>query len=151
MLRIQINQAIKHAMRTKDQRGVATLRLINAAIKDREIVARGEGNISAFDDDQIIDLLQKMIKQRQESIRMYEESGQLELADQERGEMSVIKGFLPKQLSGDEIAAAVDQAIHDLGAQSVKDLGPLMTALRKRHTGQMDFARASAIAKERFS
>lgn len=149
MLRPLVSQQLKDAMRAKDERAVSTLRLISAAIKDRDIAARSDGITDGVSDDEILQLLQKMIKQRQESIKMYEEGGRLELAQQERDEIEIIERFLPKQLSEDEITAAVDKTISDLGAGSMKDMGPLMVALRKRYAGVMDFGKASATAKSR--
>jgi uncharacterized protein YqeY len=149
MLRPLVSQQLKDAMRAKDERAVSTLRLISAAIKDRDIAARSDGITDGVSDDEILQLLQKMIKQRQESIKMYEEGGRLELAQQEREEIEIIERFLPKQLSDDEITAAVDKTINDLGAGSMKDMGPLMAALRERYAGVMDFGKASATAKAR--
>jgi len=149
MLRSLVSQQLKDAMRAKDQRAVSTLRLIMAAIKDRDIAVRTDGITEGVDDSDILKLLQKMIKQRQESIRMYEEGGRLELAQQEREEVDIIEGFLPKQLNDDEVAAAVDAVVAELNAASMKDMGQLMTALRERYAGVMDFAKASAVAKAR--
>ncbi|MCA8929943.1 MAG: GatB/YqeY domain-containing protein [Alphaproteobacteria bacterium] len=149
MLRSLVSQQLKDAMRAKDVRAVSTLRLISAAIKDRDIAARSDGVTDGIGDDEILQLLQKMIKQRQESIRLYEEGGRLELAQQEREEVDIIERFLPKQLSADEVAAAVDSVIADIGAGGIKDMGPLMAALRERYAGTMDFAKASAVAKAR--
>ena len=149
MLRTQLSQALKDAMRAKDERGVSTIRLILAALKDRDIAARSEGNMEGVSDDEILQMLQKMIKQRQESIKMYEEGGRVELAAQEQGEIEIINRFLPQQLSEREIEAEVDRVIADIGASSVKDMGRLMGELRGRYAGQMDFGKASGIAKAR--
>lgn len=149
MLRTELTQALKDAMRAKDERGVSTIRLILAALKDRDIAARGEGNMEGVSDDEILQMLQKMIKQRQESIRMYEEGGRVELAAQEQGEIEIINRFLPHQLSDKEIEAEVDRVIAEIGAESVKDMGRLMAELRGRYAGQMDFGKASGIAKAR--
>jgi len=149
MLRPLVSQQLKDAMRSKDERAVSTLRLITAAIKDRDIAARSDGITDGVSDDEILQLLQKMIKQRQESIRMYEEGGRLELAQQEREEIEIIERFLPKQLSDEEITATVDQVIAELGVGGMKDMGPLMTALRQRYAGVMDFGKASTAAKSR--
>lgn len=149
MLRPLVSQQLKDAMRAKDERAVSTLRLISAAIKDRDIAARSDGITDGVSEDEILQLLQKMIKQRQESIRMYEEGGRLELAQQEREEIEIIERFLPRQLSEDEIAATVDQVIAELGAGGMKDMGPLMAKLRERYAGVMDFGKASAVAKSR--
>tara|TARA_R110002096_G_scaffold22312_2_gene71915 strand:- start:1943 stop:2398 length:456 start_codon:yes stop_codon:yes gene_type:complete len=151
MLRNQVSQNLKDAMRAKDPHAVSTLRLITAAIKDRDIAARSDGITDGVSDDEIMQLMQKMIKQRQESIRMYEEGGRLELAQQERDEIEIIEGFLPQQLSDDEVKSAVDGVIAEIGASSMKDMGPLMAALRERYAGVMDFGRASAVAKSRLN
>lgn len=149
MLRSLVSQQLKDAMRAKDERAVSTLRLISAAIKDRDIAARSDGITEGVSDDEIMQLLQKMIKQRQESVRLYEEGGRLELAQQEREEIDIIERFLPKQLGDEEITAAVDKAIAELGASNMKDMGPLMAALRARYAGVMDFGKASTVAKSR--
>lgn len=149
MLRPQVSEQLKDAMRAKDERAVSTLRLISAAIKDRDIAARSDGITDGVSDDEILQLLQKMIRQRQESIKMYEEGGRLELAQQEREEIEIIERFLPQQLSKEEITATVDQVIAETGASGMKDMGPLMAALRKRYAGVMDFGKASAVAKQR--
>lgn len=149
MLRTQLSQALKDAMRAKDERGVSTIRLILAALKDRDIAARGEGNMDGLSDDEILQMLQKMIKQREESIRMYEEGGRIELAAVEQGEIDVINRFLPKQLSDQEIDDEVNRAITEIGAASVKDMGRLMSLLRERFAGTMDFSKASVVAKTR--
>jgi uncharacterized protein len=151
MLRPQLRQSLKDAMRAKDERRLSTIRLILAAIKDRDIAARSDDNRDGVSDDEILQLLQKMIKQRHESIRQYEEGGRLELAQQEQDEIAIIEGFLPRQLSEAEIDMAVERVIEEIGASSVKDMGKLMTTLRERYAGQMDFSRASAIAKARFA
>ncbi len=149
MLRPQLSQALKDAMRAKDERGVSTVRLILAALKDRDIAARGEGNMDGLSDNEILQMLQKMIKQREESIRMYEEGGRIELAAVEQGEIDVINRFLPKQLSDQEIDDEVNKTITEIGAASVKDMGRLMNLLRERFAGRMDFSKASAVAKAR--
>jgi uncharacterized protein len=149
MLRAQLSQSLKDAMRAKDERRVSTLRLITAAIKDRDIAARSDGNTDGISDEEIMQLLQKMIKQRHESIKLYEEGGRMELAEQERDEVTVIESFLPAQLSEEEISREVDRVMTEIGAASVKDMGRLMGLLRERYAGQMDFGRASAVAKSR--
>ena len=149
MLRPQLSQALKDAMRAKDERAISTVRLILAALKDRDIAARGDGNTDGVSDEEILQLLQKMIKQRQESIKMYEEGGRVELAAQEQGEIDIINRFLPQQFTVEEIAEAVDRTIAETGASSVKDMGRLMSELRGRYAGQMDFGKASGIAKAR--
>lgn len=149
MLRTQLSQSLKDAMRAKDTPAVSTIRLILAAVKDRDIAARADGNSDGVSDDEVLQLLQKMIKQRQESIKMYEEGGRLELAAQEQSEIAIINRFLPQQLSEAEVAAEVDKVIGEIGASSVKDMGRLMGELRGRYAGQMDFGKASGIAKAR--
>ena len=148
-LRTRIQTATKDAMRAKDQLRLSTLRLIGAAIKDREIAIRGEPGQAELGDDDIIALLSKMVKQRQESARAYEEGGRLELAERERDEIEIIQEFLPRQLDQTEIASAIDSVIADLGASGVRDMGRVMGALRERHAGQMDFGAAGALVKSR--
>ncbi len=144
-LRERISDATKQAMKARDQPRLSTLRLIGAAIKDREIAARGEGGNGATDDgltsDELVALLSKMVKQRQESARAYEEGGRLELAEREEFEIGIIREFLPRQLDPAETAAAVDKVVSDLGATSVRDMGRVMGELRARHAGQMDLPR----------
>lgn len=148
MLRQRLSDALKDALKSKDQVGVSTIRLILAALKDRDIAARSKGNMDGIGEDEILGLLQGMIKQRQESIGLYEKGGRLELAEQEKNEIVVIERFLPKQMSEAEMAAAVREAITEAGAQSIKDMGKVMAALKSRHAGQMDFSKASALVKQ---
>lgn len=138
-LRETVNAALKSAMRNKEAARLSTLRLINAAIKDKDIAARGDGNDEGVGDDEILGILGKMVKQRQESARAYEEGGRLELAEKERGEIVVIEEFLPKQLDEDETAAAINAAIEAVGAESIRDMGKVMGELKSKYTGQMDF------------
>jgi uncharacterized protein len=123
MLRTRLNEALKDAMRSKKQRTVSTVRLILAALKDRDIAARTRGVTDGIDEDEIMSMLQTMIKQRREAIELYEQGGRLELAEQEREEIGIIEEFLPKQMSEDEIRSAVTTVIGDIGASSVKDMG----------------------------
>lgn len=148
-LRARIQEATKEAMRAKDQLRLSTLRLIGAAIKDREIALRGEPGEAALSDADITALLSKMVKQRQESARAYEEGGRLELAEREQQEVGIIQEFLPRQLSEAEIGSAVDGVIADLGASGVRDMGRVMGALRDRYAGQMDFGAVGALVKSR--
>ncbi len=148
MLRQRLSDALKDALKSKDQIGLSTVRLILAALKDRDIAARGKGNMDGISEEEILGLLQGMIKQRQESIVLYEKGGRCELAEQERGEIVVIERFLPKQMGEDEVAKAVREAISETGAQSLKDMGKAMAALKGRYAGQMDFAKASALVKQ---
>ena len=148
-LRARIQDATKEAMRDRDQLRLSTLRLIGAAIKDREIAIRGEPGQAALAEDDIVALLSRMVKQRQESARAYEEGGRLELAERETQEIGIIQEFLPRQLDQAEVAAAIDSVIAELGATGVRDMGRVMGALRERHAGQMDFGAAGALVKSR--
>ena len=149
MFREQLPEALKTALKEKDERAVSTLRLIMAALKDRDIAARGKGNDDGIDDDEILHMLQTMVKQRRDSIAMYEKGGRLELAEQEAEEIAIIERYLPEQLDEDATAAAVDKVIADVGAAGLKDMGAVMGALREGYAGQMDFGKASAIVKDR--
>ncbi len=147
-MRDEINTHVKQAMRDKDKDRLTTLRLINAAIKDRDIAARSEGNFDGVSDDEILQVLTKMVKQRNESAKIYEEGGRLELAEKERGEIGVIEQFLPKQMNDDELRAAVQKAIGDTGAESIRDMGRVMGTLKGAYAGQMDFGKAGGVVKE---
>ncbi len=147
-LREQINDSLKEAMKAKDQKRVGTLRLINAALKDRDIAARTETSRELLGDDEILSLLAKMIKQREDSIQAYEAGNRPELAAAERDEIAVIRGFMPKQMSAEEAKAAISKVIADVGAASIKDMGKVMAALKERFAGQMDFGKASGAVKE---
>ncbi len=147
MLRQQLNDALKGAMLSKETRTVATVRLILAALKDRDIAARPRGVADGIGDDEILQLLQSMIKQRRESIALYEQGGRQDLAGQEREEIAVIERFLPRQMSEGETAEAVAAVIAELGAGGLKDMGRVMAALKERFAGCMDFTKASAQAK----
>ncbi|KPP93802.1 MAG: hypothetical protein HLUCCA08_06375 [Rhodobacteraceae bacterium HLUCCA08] len=148
-LRDRVNTALKQAMKAREADRLSTLRLINAAIKDRDIAARGEGAEDGVDDTEVLSILGKMVKQRQESARAYEEGGRLELAEKERSEIGVIEEFLPRQLSGAEAEAAIDAAIAETGAESIRDMGKVMGALKARYTGQMDFGAVGPMVKDR--
>lgn len=148
-LRNRIGTALKQAMRDKDQITLSTLRLINAAIKDRDIAARVEGVEDGVSESEVQKILAKMVKQRRESVRAYEEAGRLELAAQEEAEIAVIEGFLPRQLDEKETARAIDAAIAATGADSIRDMGKVMGALKEAHTGQLDFAKVGALVKDR--
>jgi uncharacterized protein YqeY len=145
VLRDKINEDLKTAMKAKDERRVSTLRMANAAIKNADIEARGLGK--AVSEDDLLGLLQKMIKQRQESVELYEKGGRVELAEQERAEIAIIQGFLPQQLAELEMQGAIAEVIKQEGAASVKDMGRVMAALKAAYAGRMDFARASGIVK----
>jgi hypothetical protein len=151
MLRQTLNEALKDAMRAKNARSVATLRLILAALKDRDIAARTSGNQDGIDDAAILSMLQTMVKQRRESIIMYEQGGRAELAQQEREEIDVIEAFLPRQLNEDDTREAIAALIAELGATGVKDMGKVMAELRGRFAGQMDFTKASALVREKLA
>lgn len=150
MLRERFSADLKDAIKAKDAQRVSTLRLVSAAIKDRDIAARSEDNADGVPDTEILAILGKMIKQRQESARAYEEGGRLDLADQERAEIRIIKDYLPRQMTDDEVRQAISQAIVDTGAASIRDMGKVMAELKARHPGKMDFARASAAVKDVF-
>ena len=146
-MRERINAALKEAMKAKDAGRLSTLRLISAAIKDREIAARGDGEESVIGDDEVLAILGKMVKQRQESARQYEEGGRLELAEKERGEISVIEDFLPRQLDDAEVDAAITAAMAEVGAESIRDMGKVMGALKAKYAGQMDFGAVGPMVK----
>lgn len=149
MLRDRINAATKEAMKSGDKLRLSTLRLVSAAIKNAEIEARTSGK--PLGDDELLGLLQKMIKQRQESVELYDKGGRQELADQERGEIRVIEEFLPQQMSEAEARAAIDEVIKQEGAAGMKDMGKVMSALKTAYAGRMDFAKASALVKAQLS
>lgn len=148
-LRDRIAGALKTAMKTKDARRLATLRLINAAIKDQEIAGRSADGVTAVGEPEIMAILAKMIKQRNESVRAYEEAGRLDLAEQERGEIAVIEEFLPRQLTEAETTEAIDAAIAEVGASSVRDMGKIMGRLKARYPGRMDFGTVGRRVKAR--
>jgi len=148
-MRDRISAALKDAMRAKDADRLSTLRLINAAIKDRDIAARGDSAETGASEADILAILGKMVKQRQESARAYEEGGRLELAEKELAEIRIIEEFLPRQLSEDETLGAVDAAIAETGADSVRDMGKVMGVLKSKYTGQMDFGKVGPMVKDR--
>lgn len=150
-MRDQLNQALKEAMRAKNERAVSTLRLILAALKDRDIAARSKGNNEGIGEDEILQMLQSMVKQRKDSIDMYEKGGRLELAEQEQQEILVIQRFLPQQMCLEEIEAAVRALIEEMGASGLKQMGAVMGELRARFAGRMDFGKASPIVKQALS
>lgn len=151
MLRTVLNDALKKAMLAKDTRTVSTVRLILAALKDRDIAARAKGNSEGIDEAEIMQMFHSMVKQRRDSIELYEKGNRPELARQEAEEIVVIERFLPRQLSDEEIAATVSATIAELGAGGLKDMGRVMAALRERHAGEMDFGKAGAAVKERLT
>ncbi len=149
LLRDRLQTALKEAMKAKEVDRLSTLRLINAAIKDREIALRGDQDAGEVGEPEILQIMGKMVKQRQESARAYEEGGRLELAEKELAEIGVIQEFLPRQMSQDEVAAALDAAVAETGAASIRDVGKVMATLKARYTGQMDFGAVGALVKAR--
>ena len=150
-LRTRITTNLKQAMKDKAVERLSTLRLVNAAIKDKDIDARAEGNDDGVGEDAVLAILGKMAKQRLESARAYEEGGRLDLAERERAEILVIEEFLPRQLDADETTAAVDAAVAEVGASSIRDMGKVMAVLKGKYTGQMDFGRVGPMLKDRLS
>lgn len=151
-LRTRITTSLKDAMKSKEADRLATLRLINAAIKDRDIALRGtKAEEAGVSDADVLAILGRMVKQRHESARAYEEGGRLELAEKELAEIKVIEDFLPRQLSDAETQAAVDAAIAETGADSIRDMGKVMAVLKAKYTGQMDFAVVGPLVKDRLS
>ena len=150
-MRDRVNSALKQAMKDKQPERLSALRLINAAIKDRDIDARSDGNDEGVPDSEILAILGKMAKQRQESARAYEEGGRLDLAKRERAEIVIIEEFLPRQLSQAEVDKAIDAAVAEIGAQSIRDMGKVMAALKAKYTGQMDFGAVGPVVKNRLS
>lgn len=155
-LRDTLATALKDAMKARAADRLSTLRLINAAIKDRDIASRGnaddeQGAAGTVGDDEVLAILGKMIRQRQESARAYEEGGRLELAEKERAEITVIEEFLPRQLDAAEVAAAIDAAIAETAATSLRDMGRVMAHLKGRHAGEMDFGAVGAQVKARLA
>lgn len=146
MLRDDINNALKEAMKARNERNVSTLRLMNAAIKDKDIEARGNGK-GPLTDEELLSVFQKMVKQRQESADLYEKGGRPELAKQENEEIAIINSYLPKQMSEDETKAAIADAIKETGAAAMKDMGKVIGVLRGKYVGKMDFAKASGLVK----
>jgi uncharacterized protein YqeY len=146
-MRERINTALKEAMLAKDKLRISTIRLMMAAIKDRDIALRSEDGASGLDDPGIMALLAKMVKQRDESATTYETAGRMELAETERAEIAVIKDFLPKPLSADQVDAAIKKAMAETGASSIRDMGKVMGALKTKYAGQMDFGAAGGRVK----
>ena len=149
MIRDDINNALKEAMKAKNERAVSTLRMVNAALKNADIEARTTGK--EMGDAEVLGLLQKMIKQRQESVEMYKKGGRDDLVKQEEEEIAVISAYLPKQMSDAEVAAAIDAAIAETGAAGMKDMGKVIAVLRGKYAGQMDFGKASGAVKAKLS
>ena len=149
MLRARLSEELKAAMKAKETRTTSTLRLILAALKDRDIAARGKGKTDGIDDAEIFDMMQKMVRQRHESIAAYEGGGRPDLAKQEAEEIVIIERFLPKQMDEAEMTVAVDQAIDEVGAVGLKDMGRVMAGLKQSFAGRMDFAKAGALVKRK--
>lgn len=151
MLRTRFQEQLKQSLHAKDEIAVSTLRLIIAAMKDRDIAARGKGNWEGITEDEILAMLQSMIKQRHESIKMYQQGKRDDLAAREASEIRVIETFLPAQLSEDEVKAAIDTAIEAVGAAGIKDMGKVIADMKSKYTGQVDFSKVSALVKERLT
>ena len=148
MIRRRLSDEMKEAMKAKDKERLSTIRLISAAIKDRDIALRGEENSDGVTDDGILGILAKMIKQREDSASTYDEAGRIELAERERNEMTIIREFMPKQLSEEDTVAAIKTVIADTGATSIRDMGRIMGALKEKYAGQMDFGKAGSAVKD---
>ena len=147
MLRQRLNDDLKTAMKARDQETTSTLRMVLAGLKDRDIAARPSGNTTGIDEAGIIDMLQKMVKQRKESIELYKQGGRQELVDKEQGEIEIIERYLPKKLSDSEQAEAIAEAIAVTGAAGIKDMGKVMAALKERYAGKMDFSKVGPAVK----
>lgn len=147
--RAQINNALKEAMKNKDQVALSTVRLITAALKDRDITAKGNGQMEGVSDTEILSMLQTMIKQRQESSKTYRDAERDDLADREDQEIKVIQQFMPAQLSEKEVDAAIQTAIEETGASDIKDMGKVMAVLKEKYAGQMDMGKVSGKVKEK--
>lgn len=148
-LRQRLSTSLKQAMKDKEAARLSTLRLINAAIKEKDIDARASGQEDGVGDDSVLAILDKMAKQRRESARAYEEGGRLDLAEAEQAEILVIEEFLPQKMSEDEAAEAVNAAISSVGAESIRDMGKVMAVLKERHTGQLDFGAVGPVVKDK--
>ena len=151
MLRARLNDSLKEAMKAKEARRVSTLRMVMAALKDRDIAARTEDSREDVPDDEVLQMLSKMVKQRRDSIAAFEQGGRPELAAVEAEEIAIIEEFLPRQMAEAEVKAAAAAVIAELGAAGPKDMGRVMAALKERHAGQMDFGRASGVVKSLLS
>ncbi len=150
-IRAEINTKLKEALKSKDQVSLSTIRLIMAAMKDRDITARSNGKAEGIDDSEILSMLQSMIKQRNESIKTYESAGRKDLADREAEEIKVIDSFMPKQLDEGQIKVAIDEMIRETGAQNIRDMGKVMAALKEKYAGQFDMGHASGLVKEKLA
>ena len=148
MMREQLKTAMKDAMRAKDTRALGTVRLILAALKDRDIAAREKGNLDGISDQEVLAMMQTMVKQRQESIKLYEQGGRCELAEQEQEEINVIRSFLPTQIEGPELETTITTTIKEIGASDLKDMGRTMAMLKETYPGQMDFSKVSGLVRQ---
>jgi len=148
MLRQRLSEALKEALKARDERTTATVRLILAALKDKDIAARGAGKAEGLADADIQNLMQGMIKQRRESVEMFKKGGRADLVEKEEGEIVVIERFLPQQMSEDEMKQAIKAVVAELGIASIKDMGKAMAALKERYSGRMDFSKASGIVRQ---
>tara|TARA_B100001093_G_C26626914_1_gene927129 strand:+ start:400 stop:855 length:456 start_codon:yes stop_codon:yes gene_type:complete len=148
MLRVELNESLKKAIKSKENCTISTVRLILAALKDRDIAARSKGNPDGISDDLILQLLQTMVKQRRDSTALYKKGNRPELAAREMQEIEIIESFMPEQMAETEIKAAVVQMVKELNASSLKEMGSVMSALRERYAGRMDFSKASAMVKQ---
>lgn len=149
--REEFNSGLKEALKKQDKLATSTIRLILAALKDRDISARGDGNADGIDEKEILSMLQSMIKQRKDSIKMYEDAGRVELAQQESDEIKVIETFLPAQLDEEQVAEEITKIIAETGAESIKDMGKVMGALKSRFAGQIDMGKAGGLVKEKLA
>ena len=149
--RAKINECLKDGMKSRAKERLSTLRLVNAAIKDMDISLRGEGKEDGASEADVLQILSKMVKQRQESAKTYEEGGRLDLAEAELNEIPVIEEFLPQKLNDEEIAAAIDAVVAEVGATSIRDMGKVMGGLKAKYTGQMDFGQVGAMVKKRLN
>ena len=147
MLREQIKEQLVAAMKAKDEVKVSTLRMIGATLKDKDIAARPSGKTDGISDDEILSMFQTMIKQRKESIELYEKGGRSDLVQKEKAEIEIISSFLPEQMDDDAVKAAIESCIKETGASSIKDMGKVMGALKAKYAGQMDFGKASGLIK----
>jgi len=150
-LREELNTELKSAQKAKEQTKMSTIRLINAAIKDRDIAARGNGNCDGITEAEVLSLLQSMVKQRQESSKTYRDADRPELAEREEEEIVIIEKFLPQQMGDDEVGAAIDKIISETGAQDIKDMGKVMGALKGQYAGQLDMAKAGSAVKAKLA
>ena len=150
-LRARLNDSLKTAMKEQDKRVLSTVRLILAAVKDRDIAARGKGNMDGLSDEEILGVLQTMVRQRQEAAELYEKGNRPELVEQEKAEIVIIESYLPKQMSDAEMKDAIGRIVVESGATSIKDMGKAMAALRAKYAGRMDFGKASGLLREKLA